>query len=463
MLRSQSIPDIHEKKSSSSSTTSKLFSAFKRSHNANTTTSSTEVKEKRKSRPLSTSISALNLKISSPILNSQQQQQINNISSPTVSDENKENINYATNTKQQRESKLKTRSSTPNLNRRSSAIFSHNRTSSIESQAQLAAAATARMLKTNNRLSFMGGNNFQVHNNTRTIAEDDNTHHHHHHHHGRHSSTTTTGTTGTSTSHISPATISSQSDSIFDQSSINCVGDEEEIEDGTSNSSELSSIHSTETLNEPLPSSNYIYSKQSTTTKAKSKSKSKNTATTTTIPESPSSSIISTSIPKKLHRTTNLYNLSEFINKLSLEAAAAQNGSDRSNSLVMLPIQQSPDQMISMNNRQSIEFENNQIKQLNQQLNQVDDYHCQVKLVENILFLTTTSATQTSTINGGASESEKSNRNGFEFDFDLDNEEYLDMLQNEAYNLESCSTTSSANSSVNNWFEADGDQLYLMY
>lgn len=404
MLRSQSISDINEKKISS---TSKLFNAFKRLSNG---TTSTDVQEKRKSRPLSTSISALNLKISSPILN--QQSDTTSATTPSVTNyENKENINHHHRQQQQQQQniKLKTRSSTPNLNRRSSVIFS-NSDSRAAAHSAATETATARMLRTNNRYSFIAGNNFQVHNNKATV--DDNSHY------ARHSSTATT--TASSTAHISPVTISSHSDSIFDQSSINCVDDDSE--DGAS--SEISSIHTAETSNEP---SNYTYAKVSNTnTKSKSKSSS-------SIPESPSSSIISTSVPKKLHRTTNLYNLNEFINKLSIDSSS-------------LPITQPLSQMISMNNRQSIEFENKQIKQLNQQLNQVADYHCEVKLVENILFLTTTTAT-------GEGSTEKS-QSGFGFGFDLDEDDYLNMLKTEEYNLES---------TLDNCFESDGDQLYLMY
>ncbi|KAI5969081.1 hypothetical protein CANMA_001886 [Candida margitis] len=432
MLRSQSISDINEKKTSS---TSKLFNAFKRSSNSNST-ASTDIQEKRKSRPLSSSISALNLKISAPVL----QESTSTTKNPSYlsNPDNKENINHHHQQQQQQSAKLKTRSSTPNLNRRSSVYFSGPDSKPT--------AATARMLRTNNRYSFIAGNNFQAHSSKDLTSEDSHTGH------------SITNNTASSSAHISPATISSQSDSIFDQSSISCVGDDDDIDSeagGTGASSEISSIHTAETSNE----ANYVYAKHNTTATAKTKTKSTSTASST-IPESPSSSIISTSIPKKLHRTTNLYNLNEFINKLSIDANTLPASSPSASSSTS--IQQPSTEMISMSNRKSIEFENHQIKQLNNKLNSIGhlyshkqapaeaSYHCQIKLVENVLFLTTHTDQEDVQPNG------QNNTNRCSFDYDLKLDEYLDVLKNEEYNLDASSMDS-------NIFESDGDQLYLMY
>lgn len=107
-----------------------------------------------------------------------------------------------------------------------------------------------------------------------------------------------------------------------------------------------------------------------------------------------------------------------------------------------------------MSNRQSIEFENQEIKQLNQQLNQEANYQCHVKLVENILFMTTT---EVSTTTVGLGMSGDKIKLGSSVDLDWNDDDFLNILQNEDYNHfdSSCSMESC--------FESDGDQLYLMY
>ncbi|KAI5952815.1 hypothetical protein KGF54_003682 [Candida jiufengensis] len=316
MLRSQSISNINEKKSSN------FFNPFKKSSynnlNNSSNNSSPSTIEKRKSRPLSTSISAINLKISSPILQSSNISVSSN-SNIISNDEDKENI------------RLKTRSSTPNL---STNNFPRTSTKNISTT-----TTAANRLK---RLSYIGS----------PVKEDN----------------------------ISPITINSQIDSIFDQSSITYI--DSDIEEDIS-----STISSTE------KDSNYTYSK--------------------ILPNSKSSNNISNNNDqtKKLHRTTNLYNLNDFIKKIKHDN--------------------------STNNRKSMELENKEISILNENLNESSEiYNSKISIIENFIFLSTTIKKTTS------------DQNLIDLNQDIN---WTNVFKLEEYNNES------------DFFENDGDQLYLMY
>ncbi|KAI5960952.1 uncharacterized protein KGF55_004219 [Candida pseudojiufengensis] len=326
MLRSQSISNINEKKST------KFYNPFKKTSFSNLNNSSnsnnSSTTEKRKSRPLSTSISAINLKISSPILNSSN----NNVSSPTIEfgDEDKENI------------RLKTRSSTPNLKNNSN---DSNNTNNIPRTSTKNISSTTNRLK---RLSYLGS----------PIKED----------------------------RVSPVTINSQIDSIFDQSSITYI--DSDIEEDIS--STISSIEK--------PDPNYTYSKQQQQQQQP-------------LTNSQSLQNISNQT-KKLHRTTNLYNLNEFVKKIQIEN----------------------------NNRKSIEIENNEILKLNSNLNlRNDKYLSKISILENFIMLSTK-------LNNYDHQSQENEQ------LDLNNDiDWNHVFKIEEYNNES------------DFFEIDGDQLYLMF
>lgn len=225
---------------------------------------------------------------------------------------------------------------------------------------------------------------------------------------------------------VSPESMKSQS--LFDNNSIDielvssCESNKENKESQYNNNSSSSDN-----------GANYTYkpnhSKSMTSLKQPKKLFIKKTHTLSTSPPSQPSTTTTTTntittlappptayAQKKLHRTTNLYNLSEFVGQEMKEKT-----------------------------RKSIEFEANEIKSLNEKLHRDEDkelLQTQLRLIENALFLTTTSNKPLSSIK----EEEKQPKQLL-----LDDVDYSLVFKVEDYNNEQ------------EYFEKDGDQLYLLY
>ncbi|KAI3402842.2 LYS9 [Candida oxycetoniae] len=116
------------------------------------------------------------------------------------------------------------------------------------------------------------------------------------------------------------------------------------------------------------------------------------------------------SSPKRLRRTTNLYNLSDFIKQISIDNEIS--GGDEK-----LPIV----------NRKSIQWENEEIRKLNEKLqsNEESVLSSEIRLIENVMFLTT-------------SWSKSSNECDALKDFKmaLQDTDFVHLLQNEEYHSE---------------------------
>ncbi|KAG7661259.1 uncharacterized protein J8A68_005255 [[Candida] subhashii] len=172
----------------------------------------------------------------------------------------------------------------------------------------------------------------------------------------------------TTTEEHSPRSIDINTESIFDRSSVTFDDGEENDDESFSLSS--SSIHS---FSEIIGENN-------------------------TTSETVDSSAGSSSNISKLPRTSNLYNMNQFIKEIN------ENGN-----------------LLPLSNRASIEFENNEIKKLNEKLNEQNpnDLISNISLIENIIFIT--------------SKVTDNEGNNNEFIKSLEDIDYDDILKNEKY------------------------------